>query len=113
MRRIYRLVTFIKMSRFCFDDSDPLSFVCQVVDDRKQWWKVRNGFGATGYVPSNILEITKALDLNSRGEPIYSHTIQVAKTDHGLSPDSPFLCRLTFIRVLFLIIKAHDAKEGV
>ncbi|XP_072233543.1 epidermal growth factor receptor kinase substrate 8a isoform X1 [Leuresthes tenuis] len=51
--------------------------VVEVVDDRKQWWKVRNGCGATGYVPSNILEITKALDMNSRGEPIYSHTIQL------------------------------------
>ena len=51
--------------------------VCQVLDDRKQWWKVRNGCGASGYVPNNILEITKAVDITGRGEPIYSHTIQV------------------------------------
>ncbi|XP_030576434.1 epidermal growth factor receptor kinase substrate 8a isoform X2 [Archocentrus centrarchus] len=49
----------------------------EVLDDRKQWWKVCNGCGATGYVPNNILEITKAVDVNSRGEPIYSHTIQL------------------------------------
>lgn len=53
------------------------SLVCQVLDDRKQWWKVRNGCGASGYVPNNILEITKAVDMTGRGEPIYSHTIQV------------------------------------
>uniref|UniRef100_A0A3B3CPC2 EGFR pathway substrate 8a, signaling adaptor n=1 Tax=Oryzias melastigma TaxID=30732 RepID=A0A3B3CPC2_ORYME len=53
--------------------------ILEVLDDRKQWWKVRNGFGATGYVPNNILEVTRAVD--SRGEPIYSHTIQVGATD--------------------------------
>ncbi|XP_070785125.1 epidermal growth factor receptor kinase substrate 8a isoform X2 [Enoplosus armatus] len=51
--------------------------VVEVVDDRKQWWKVRNGCGASGYVPNNILEITKAVDITGRGEPIYSHTIQL------------------------------------
>ncbi|XP_037837140.1 epidermal growth factor receptor kinase substrate 8a [Kryptolebias marmoratus] len=48
----------------------------EVLDDRKQWWKVRNGCGASGYVPNNILEVTKAADA-SRGEPVYSHTIQL------------------------------------
>lgn len=54
--------------------------VVEVLDDRKQWWKVRNGTGASGYVPNNILEITKAVDMTSRGEPIYSHTIQKQTT---------------------------------
>uniref|UniRef100_A0A3B3HAG8 Epidermal growth factor receptor kinase substrate 8-like protein 1 n=1 Tax=Oryzias latipes TaxID=8090 RepID=A0A3B3HAG8_ORYLA len=52
--------------------------ILEVLDDRKQWWKVRNGFGASGYVPNNILEVTRAVD--SRGEPIYSHTIQKQTT---------------------------------
>ncbi|KAF1372072.1 hypothetical protein PFLUV_G00260540 [Perca fluviatilis] len=58
--------------------------VVEVVDDRKQWWKVRNGCGASGYVPNNILEITKAVDITGRGEPIYSHTIQkqTTRTDY-------------------------------
>lgn len=36
-----------------------------------------NGGGACGYVPNNILEVTKVVDVSGRGEPIYSHTIQV------------------------------------
>uniref|UniRef100_A0A8C1V7E7 Epidermal growth factor receptor kinase substrate 8-like protein 1 n=1 Tax=Cyprinus carpio TaxID=7962 RepID=A0A8C1V7E7_CYPCA len=50
--------------------------VVEVLDDRKQWWKVRNVTGASGYVPNNILEISRAVDVTGRGEPIYSHTIQ-------------------------------------
>ncbi|XP_076016184.1 epidermal growth factor receptor kinase substrate 8a isoform X2 [Genypterus blacodes] len=54
--------------------------VVEVLDDRKQWWKVRNGGGASGYVPNNILEITKSLDTTGRAEPVYSHTIQKQTT---------------------------------
>ncbi|XP_067110441.1 LOW QUALITY PROTEIN: epidermal growth factor receptor kinase substrate 8a [Osmerus mordax] len=69
--------------------------VVEVLDDRKQWWKVRNGCGASGYVPNNILEITRAVDMTGRGEPIYSHTIQQllgelnekqTRTDHVTKP---------------------------
>ncbi|XP_047660016.1 epidermal growth factor receptor kinase substrate 8a isoform X4 [Tachysurus fulvidraco] len=63
--------------------------VVEVLDDRKQWWKVRNGTGVAGYVPNNILEITKAVDVNGRGEPIYSHTIQKQKTDYVPKPGTP------------------------
>ncbi|XP_068590103.1 epidermal growth factor receptor kinase substrate 8a isoform X2 [Cebidichthys violaceus] len=61
--------------------------VVEVLDDRKQWWKVGNGVGASGYVPNNILEISKAVDMTGRGEPIYSHTIQkqTTRTDHTSS----------------------------
>lgn len=63
--------------------------VLEVLDDRKQWWKVRNGCGACGYVPNNILEITKALDMTGRGEPVYSHTIQKQNTRADHIPGKP------------------------
>uniref|UniRef100_A0A8C5FGB1 Epidermal growth factor receptor kinase substrate 8-like protein 1 n=1 Tax=Gadus morhua TaxID=8049 RepID=A0A8C5FGB1_GADMO len=63
--------------------------VVEVLDDKKQWWKVRNGCGAAGYVPNNILETTRAVDINGRGEPIYSHTIQKQTTKGDLGPAKP------------------------
>ncbi|XP_043964937.1 epidermal growth factor receptor kinase substrate 8a isoform X7 [Gambusia affinis] len=61
----------------------------EVLDDRKQWWKVRNGTGATGYVPNNILELTRTSDLTGRGDPVYSHTIQKQTTKSDPSLDKP------------------------
>ncbi|XP_026066086.1 epidermal growth factor receptor kinase substrate 8 isoform X1 [Carassius auratus] len=60
--------------------------VVEVLDDRKQWWKVRNVSGASGYVPNNILEISRAVDVTSRGEPVYSHTIQKQRSDYVPKP---------------------------
>ncbi|KAM3587993.1 uncharacterized protein V6R79_018422 [Siganus canaliculatus] len=57
--------------------------VVEVLDDRKQWWKVSNGYGASGYVPNNILEVTKGV------EPIYSHTIQKQTTRTDFIPTKP------------------------
>uniref|UniRef100_A0A8C6M501 Epidermal growth factor receptor kinase substrate 8-like protein 1 n=1 Tax=Nothobranchius furzeri TaxID=105023 RepID=A0A8C6M501_NOTFU len=72
----------------------------EVLDDRKQWWKVRNGCGCAGYVPNNVLEITKAVDMTSRGEPVYSHTIQVRAHLHHLHhlahPHTANSCGLIF-----------------
>ncbi|KAI7792036.1 putative epidermal growth factor receptor kinase substrate 8 [Triplophysa rosa] len=60
--------------------------VLEVLDDRKQWWKVRNGAGATGYVPNNILDMSRAVETTGRGEPIYSHTIQKQRSDYVPKP---------------------------
>lgn len=32
----------------------------QVIEDGKQWWKLRNRSGQTGYVPFNILDVVSA-----------------------------------------------------
>ncbi|KAK7896743.1 hypothetical protein WMY93_022068 [Mugilogobius chulae] len=74
-----------------------LQLAQEVLDDRKQWWKVRNGCGACGYVPNNILELTKAVDISGRGEPVYSHTIQkqTSRPEHSkpvVTPVPPVPC---------------------
>uniref|UniRef100_A0A3Q2QJ02 EGFR pathway substrate 8a, signaling adaptor n=1 Tax=Fundulus heteroclitus TaxID=8078 RepID=A0A3Q2QJ02_FUNHE len=66
----------------------------EVLDDRKQWWKVQNGCGACGYVPNNILELTRAVDVSGRGDPVYSHTIQVLRMSEVPSPPPPAPHRL-------------------
>lgn len=34
-------------------------YVLQVLEDDKQWWKLRNRSGQAGYVPFNILDVVK------------------------------------------------------
>uniref|UniRef100_A0A8C9WNU7 EGFR pathway substrate 8a, signaling adaptor n=1 Tax=Scleropages formosus TaxID=113540 RepID=A0A8C9WNU7_SCLFO len=59
----------------------------QVLDDRKQWWKVRNGSGASGYVPNNILEAAGVLDMSAgRSDAAYSHTIQKQRSESVPKP---------------------------
>ncbi|MEQ2307443.1 hypothetical protein AMECASPLE_018276, partial [Ameca splendens] len=67
----------------------------EVLDDRKQWWKVQNGCGASGYVPNNILEITRAAEINSRGDPVYSHTIQKQTTKSDPPPGKPSAAQMS------------------
>ncbi|KAM9854385.1 epidermal growth factor receptor kinase substrate 8-like protein 2 [Aulostomus maculatus] len=33
--------------------------ICEVIEDDKQWWKLRNRSGQAGYVPYNILDVVK------------------------------------------------------
>nr|XP_023673651.1 epidermal growth factor receptor kinase substrate 8-like isoform X3 [Paramormyrops kingsleyae] len=63
--------------------------VVEVLDDRKQWWKVRSATGASGYVPNNILEISRAVDMSlGRGDPLYTHTFQKQRTDYVSNPSA-------------------------
>ncbi|XP_053318296.1 epidermal growth factor receptor kinase substrate 8 isoform X2 [Spea bombifrons] len=54
--------------------------VVEVLDDRKQWWKVRTSAGTTGFVPNNILGPVKPPDQGS--DAVYSQTIQKQKLDN-------------------------------
>nr|DBA30228.1 TPA: hypothetical protein GDO54_006238 [Pyxicephalus adspersus] len=51
--------------------------IVEIVDDKKQWWKVRNSSGSSGFVPNNILGMVKAEESSlARSDPLYSQTIQ-------------------------------------
>uniref|UniRef100_A0A8I3VWG9 Epidermal growth factor receptor kinase substrate 8 n=1 Tax=Callithrix jacchus TaxID=9483 RepID=A0A8I3VWG9_CALJA len=50
----------------------------EILDDRKQWWKVRNASGDSGFVPNNILDIVRPPESGlGRADPPYTHTIQL------------------------------------
>lgn len=65
--------------------------VLEILDDRKQWWKVRNASGDSGFVPNNILDIMRTPESGvGRADPPYTHTIQKQRTEYGpRSADTP------------------------
>uniref|UniRef100_A0A1B8Y259 SH3 domain-containing protein n=1 Tax=Xenopus tropicalis TaxID=8364 RepID=A0A1B8Y259_XENTR len=59
--------------------------VLEVLDDKKQWWKVRSSSGAVGFVPNNILVAMKPQDQSAKPmEAAYTHTIQMEEVQDEL-----------------------------
>ncbi|XP_041488917.1 LOW QUALITY PROTEIN: epidermal growth factor receptor kinase substrate 8 [Microtus oregoni] len=58
--------------------------VLEILDDRKQWWKVRNASGDSGFVPNNILDVVRPPESGvGRADPPYTHTIQKQRMEYG------------------------------
>ncbi|XP_034258692.1 epidermal growth factor receptor kinase substrate 8 isoform X1 [Pantherophis guttatus] len=62
--------------------------ILEILDDRKQWWKVQNANGLTGFVPNNILEPLRSPE-SVCTEPAYAHTIQKQRTDFAPKQPDP------------------------
>ncbi|XP_075883269.1 epidermal growth factor receptor kinase substrate 8-like protein 2 isoform X2 [Nelusetta ayraudi] len=48
--------------------------ILEVLEDGKQWWKLRNRSGQAGYVPSNILDMVKT----DEGESVFTQDYRVS-----------------------------------
>ncbi|XP_058858023.1 epidermal growth factor receptor kinase substrate 8-like protein 2 isoform X2 [Acipenser ruthenus] len=82
--------------RFVARNANELSVmedeVLEVVEDNKQWWKLLNRSGVSGYVPHNILDVVKLEEPQGQPEPLYSQPNQRYKGDMsawGGGPMSP------------------------
>ncbi|XP_041075176.1 epidermal growth factor receptor kinase substrate 8-like protein 2 [Polyodon spathula] len=82
--------------RFVARNANELSVmedeVLEVVEDNKQWWKLLNRSGGSGYVPYNILDVVKLEEPQGQPEPLYSQPNQRYKGDMsswGEGPKNP------------------------
>lgn len=64
----------------------------EIIDSKKQWWKVRNSSGSSGFVPNNILGMVKAEESSlARSDPLYSQTFQKQKLENVPKQGDPVL----------------------
>uniref|UniRef100_A0A673MQ62 Epidermal growth factor receptor kinase substrate 8-like protein 2 n=1 Tax=Sinocyclocheilus rhinocerous TaxID=307959 RepID=A0A673MQ62_9TELE len=57
--------------------------ILEVLEDDKQWWKLRNRSGQAGYVPYNILDVVKLEDPQTMIDPPYSPGIPYSPSPSG------------------------------
>ncbi|CAM4733900.1 unnamed protein product [Leuciscus chuanchicus] len=62
--------------------------ILEVLEDDKQWWKLRNRSGQAGYVPYNILDVVKLEDPQVMNDPPYSPVTPYNPPYRGQSPSS-------------------------
>uniref|UniRef100_A0A8C6YJ95 EGFR pathway substrate 8, signaling adaptor n=1 Tax=Naja naja TaxID=35670 RepID=A0A8C6YJ95_NAJNA len=62
--------------------------ILEILDDRKQWWKVQNANGLTGFVPNNILEPLRSPE-SVCTEPAYTQAIQKQRTEFAPKQPDP------------------------
>ncbi|XP_053576173.1 epidermal growth factor receptor kinase substrate 8-like protein 2 [Bombina bombina] len=66
--------------------------VLEVLEDNKQWWKLKNRIGQEGYVPYNILDQVSAEEMANQVDGTYSSPSSKYKGDlspRGTGPVSP------------------------
>ncbi|XP_043915066.1 epidermal growth factor receptor kinase substrate 8-like protein 2 [Protopterus annectens] len=77
---------------FVARNADELSVlkdeVLEVIDDKKQWWKLRNRIGQIGFVPYNILDVVRVEEPFDQPEAMYSHSLP-GQRPRGMGQSSP------------------------
>ncbi|KAM4721542.1 epidermal growth factor receptor kinase substrate 8-like protein 2 [Rhinophrynus dorsalis] len=66
--------------------------ILEVLEDNKQWWKLRNRIGQEGYVPYNILDLVTPDEASNQAEPTYGMNSSKYRGDvspRGVGPVSP------------------------
>lgn len=63
--------------------------VLEVLEDNKQWWKLRNRIGQEGYVPYNILDIVSAEEKSEIDGPYGKTKYRGDLSPRGTGPMSP------------------------
>lgn len=61
--------------------------VLEVLEDDKQWWKLRNRSGQSGYVPYNILDVVKLEEPYGINDPPYSPSYRGQSPSGSLGSD--------------------------